>query len=301
MCPGVEAHGIHRVLRAGGYVGTLDRHFSALQHVGLAAWRERAPHADAQALYRASTILLPYVSAPQFSKKATAQPHRSFVFVGREDRRGPGGAGRRLLPELAQHLPGSRVYFTRGSIDPLGDYYTATEVEATAAAMRTAEYCFAPAGDTPTSSRLYSSLATGCVPVVLADRADQDVLPFPASIAWGKIAVVAPTLTNETDLKRLAASLRADRPRRERRRVAGAAAFASHLDYIGNARGVADAFLRELSVARGRRAALEAQSVPREPARLPGLRVDGGGGDGACPTVALRARPPRWPPQICWC
>ena len=97
---------------------------------------------------------------------------------------------------------------------------------------------------------------------------------------------MAPTLTNETDLKRLAASLRADRPRRERRRVAGAAAFASHLDYIGNARGVADAFLRELSVARGRRAALEAQSVPREPARLPGLHVDGGGG-ARCPTVAL--------------
>ena len=115
MCPGVEAHGMHRVLRAGGYVGTLDRRFTALETLGVAAWRERAPHADAQALYDASTLLLPYVSAPQFSKQVKKQKHRSFLFEGCEDRRGPGGAGRRLLPELAKHLPGSRVCFTRGS------------------------------------------------------------------------------------------------------------------------------------------------------------------------------------------
>ena len=32
---------MHRVLRAGAYVGTLDRRFTALETLGVAAWRER--------------------------------------------------------------------------------------------------------------------------------------------------------------------------------------------------------------------------------------------------------------------
>ena len=116
--------------------------------------------------------------------------------------------------------------------------------------MQAAEYCFAPAGDTPTSSRLYSSLAAGCVPVVLADSADEDVFPFPASLDWSEIAVVAPIPTDRTDVAELAAILRAEGPEaREKRRDAGAAAFDNHLDYIGNARGVADATARTVAVA----------------------------------------------------
>ena len=135
------------------------------------------------------------------------------------------------------------------------------------------------------------------MPVVLADSADEDVFPFPASLDWSEIAVVAPILTDRTDVAELAAMLRAEGPEaREKRRDAGAAAFDNHLDYIGNARGVADAFLRELAAAREHRAELEKRrlvSREPEPKRPPGLRAGGGGGGDACPTVALLLGHPR--------
>ena len=39
-----------------------------------------------------------------------------------------------------------------------------------AAGMRASEFCVVPKGDTPTSSRLYSAIACGCVPLIIADH-----------------------------------------------------------------------------------------------------------------------------------
>ena len=48
--------------------------------------------------------------------------------------------------------------------------------------MARSRYCLVPAGDTPSSRRLYDALAAGCVPVYLGDEAAlRPSLPFHAS------------------------------------------------------------------------------------------------------------------------
>jgi len=172
-------------------VGGLDRAFFGWEHVGLAAARERAPTEEKAAdLFAASTVLLPYASAPAFARAAARGGPRtsSFVFEGRGDRRpekpgafgalsgppgtsrgrraSPGagedrrgaGAGRALLGRLAAHLPGARVCFTIGEPGS-EDSYDATNVAGAAWAAAAGEACLVPAGDTPTSSRLFNAPA----------------------------------------------------------------------------------------------------------------------------------------------
>merc|ERR1719460_3021705 len=45
--------------------------------------------------------------------------------------------------------------------------------------------CLVPAGDTPTSRRLFDSMAAGCLPVLMAPPEDiMPNLPFPKAINW---------------------------------------------------------------------------------------------------------------------
>lgn len=52
-------------------------------------------------------------------------------------------------------------------------------------AYKDSKLCFVPAGDTPTSRRLFDAMAAGCIPVLMAPEEDiLPNLPFPTAIDW---------------------------------------------------------------------------------------------------------------------
>jgi len=55
----------------------------------------------------------------------------------------------------------------------------------TARGMLHSDFCLVPKGDTPTSSRLYSAVACGCVPLVLSDQI-RPHLPFARRVRFGE-------------------------------------------------------------------------------------------------------------------
>jgi hypothetical protein len=111
-----------------------------------------------------------------------------FTFRGLMGRRHE-GKGRGVLQSLASHLESAdirNVSFKRYSPNMTSD---------TAKAYLNSNFCFVPAGDTPTSRRLFDAVAAGCVPVVLGSF-DHLVanLPFSRSIDWTQILLFSGTL-----------------------------------------------------------------------------------------------------------
>ena len=116
-------------------------------------------------------------------------------------------------------------------------------------AYKAASMCIVPAGDTPSSRRLFDSLAAGCVPVLARsyysmlafNRSFETSLPFPRSISWREMSI---WLTPEV---RGAWKIGCDRQGRdwlarwhesrcalEAMRRNGRSAFRNHLDYAEN-------------------------------------------------------------------
>ena len=57
------------------------------------------------------------------------------------------------------------------------------------------QFCLIPSGDTPTSRRLYDALASGCIPVVMAEFETYAInLPFQRSIDWPRMLIFAGSL-----------------------------------------------------------------------------------------------------------
>lgn len=52
--------------------------------------------------------------------------------------------------------------------------------------MRRSVFCLSPAGDTPSSARLFDAIVSGCVPVIVSDELE---LPFEGIIDYRKIAI----------------------------------------------------------------------------------------------------------------
>lgn len=114
----------------------------------------------------------------------------SFTFHGKTDRRS-GGRDRPQLLKIAELVPHTSVRDT-----DFKDFSSPADFEA--ASQETAEtylrsaFCFVPAGDTPTSRRLFDSIAAGCVPIVFADFEDiSRNLPFRGTVDWANIAIFA--------------------------------------------------------------------------------------------------------------
>ncbi|WOH06567.1 hypothetical protein DCAR_0625995 [Daucus carota subsp. sativus] len=65
---------------------------------------------------------------------------------------------------------------------------TAGEVGKAAAqhGMRTSVFCLSPAGDTPSSARLFDAIVSGCIPVIISDELE---LPFEGILDYSKIAL----------------------------------------------------------------------------------------------------------------
>lgn len=62
----------------------------------------------------------------------------------------------------------------------------ATGKEQSIKGMRTSEFCLHPAGDTPTSCRLFDAIQSLCIPVIISDNIE---LPFEGTLDYTKFSV----------------------------------------------------------------------------------------------------------------
>ena len=107
----------------------------------------------------------------------------------------------RVRGHLAQlrALPGARIVdVPRGGVQPnasapAGESCSRAEPCATKLAfarrMLCSDFCLTPKGDTPTSSRFYSAIACGCVPLVVSDDLRHH-LPFPQRVNYSFVQYV---------------------------------------------------------------------------------------------------------------
>lgn len=115
-------------------------------------------------------------------------------------------------------------------------------------------FCFVPAGDSPTSRRLFDVLATGCVPVYLGNATEMVLnLPFPRTIDWRNLMLFAGDLQCASEhLHEISQRLVAISDRKpayggaawQAMSHAGKLQFHNFLNY--RRRGLGDALLREL-------------------------------------------------------
>jgi hypothetical protein len=52
--------------------------------------------------------------------------------------------------------------------------------------MIDSKFCFAPRGDSPSSSQIYNAMAGGCIPIIVSD---DFVLPFGAQFPWARVSI----------------------------------------------------------------------------------------------------------------
>ncbi|KAG9450050.1 hypothetical protein H6P81_010015 [Aristolochia fimbriata] len=88
-----------------------------------------------------------------------------------------GGKIRGKLVEVLQGVDG--VVMVEGSAGEGGK-------EAALKGMRRSLFCLSPAGDTPSSARLFDAIVSGCIPVIVSDEIE---LPFEGLLDYRKIAV----------------------------------------------------------------------------------------------------------------
>lgn len=62
----------------------------------------------------------------------------------------------------------------------------ATGKEQSIKGMRSSEFCLHPAGDTPTSCRLFDAIQSLCIPVIISDEI---VLPFEGTVDYSEFSV----------------------------------------------------------------------------------------------------------------
>ncbi|KAM0947078.1 putative xylogalacturonan beta-1,3-xylosyltransferase [Dioscorea sansibarensis] len=63
---------------------------------------------------------------------------------------------------------------------------TGEGIKASSEGMRSSKFCLHPAGDTPSSCRLFDAIVSHCVPVIVSDRIE---LPFEDEIDYGEFAL----------------------------------------------------------------------------------------------------------------
>ncbi|GBG82916.1 hypothetical protein CBR_g36443 [Chara braunii] len=68
------------------------------------------------------------------------------------------------------------------------DYFTPKQaLEISGMRMRASEFCLSPAGDSPTSARLFDALQSLCIPVVVSDHMEY---PFERGLNWSEIVIM---------------------------------------------------------------------------------------------------------------
>uniref|UniRef100_A0A7N0TZB0 Exostosin GT47 domain-containing protein n=2 Tax=Kalanchoe fedtschenkoi TaxID=63787 RepID=A0A7N0TZB0_KALFE len=132
-------------------------------------------------VYLEKDLILPYVPNVDFCDAKCASdtaPKRSnlLFFRGRLKR----NAGGKIRSKLGAELNGVEgVVIEEGTAGEKGKV-------AAQNGMRKSIFCLSPAGDTPSSARLFDAIVSGCIPVVVSDELE---LPFEGIIDYRKIAL----------------------------------------------------------------------------------------------------------------
>ncbi|KAE8692557.1 Exostosin family protein isoform 2 [Hibiscus syriacus] len=126
-------------------------------------------------------LILPYVANVDLCDANCVSESESkrttlVFFRGRLKRNAGGKIRSKLVAELAD------------AKDVVIEEGTAGEQGKTAAqkGMRSSTFCLSPAGDTPSSARLFDAVVSGCIPVIISDELE---LPFEGILDYRKIAI----------------------------------------------------------------------------------------------------------------
>ncbi|XP_073316221.1 probable arabinosyltransferase ARAD1 isoform X2 [Primulina huaijiensis] len=130
-------------------------------------------------VYLEKDVILPYVpNVDVCDSKCLSEAKRTTLlfFRGRLKRNAGGKIRAKLVTELT------------GANDVIIEEGTAGEGGKAAAqiGMQKSTFCLNPAGDTPSSARLFDAIVSGCIPVIVSDELE---LPFEGILDYRKIAV----------------------------------------------------------------------------------------------------------------
>ncbi|XP_077241532.1 exostosin family protein isoform X2 [Tasmannia lanceolata] len=126
-------------------------------------------------------LILPYVPNVKFCDakcllESRSQRETLLFFRGRLKRNAGGKIRSKLVSELHD---AEGVVIEEGSAGDAGK-------EAAQNGMRKSIFCLSPAGDTPSSARLFDAIVSGCIPVIVSDELE---IPFEGIIDYRKIAL----------------------------------------------------------------------------------------------------------------
>ncbi|CAI9102977.1 OLC1v1001380C3 [Oldenlandia corymbosa var. corymbosa] len=122
-------------------------------------------------------VIVPYTHLlPRLHISENKKRHTLLYFKGAKHRH-RGGLVREKLWDLLVNEPA--VVMEEG-------FPNATGKEQSIHGMRTSEFCLHPAGDTPTSCRLFDAIQSLCIPVVVSDEIE---LPFEGIVDYSEFAV----------------------------------------------------------------------------------------------------------------
>ncbi|XP_051139980.1 probable arabinosyltransferase ARAD1 [Andrographis paniculata] len=122
-------------------------------------------------------VIVPYTHLlPRLDISNDRKRHQLLYFKGAKHRH-RGGLVREKLWDILINVPG--IIIEEG-------FPNATGKEQSIKGMRSSEFCLHPAGDTPTSCRLFDAIQSLCIPVIVSDNIE---LPFEGIVDYSEFSV----------------------------------------------------------------------------------------------------------------
>jgi hypothetical protein len=116
----------------------------------------------------------------------------SIAFHGSISREGGREEFLRMLEGKVSDLSLRSANLVGKSADQSSQSVINENLQSTAETLVRTRYCLVPSGDTPTSRRLFESLAAGCIPIVAGEFEQiYHLLPFRSSVDWSQLAIFA--------------------------------------------------------------------------------------------------------------
>nr|GMD56727.1 probable arabinosyltransferase ARAD1 [Ipomoea batatas] len=122
-------------------------------------------------------VIVPYTHLLPKLQLSENQKRPTLIYFKGAKHRHRGGLVREKLWDLLVNEPG--VVMEEG-------FPNATGKEQSIKGMRTSEFCLHPAGDTPTSCRLFDAIQSLCIPVIVSDNIE---LPFEGMTDYSEFSV----------------------------------------------------------------------------------------------------------------
>ncbi|KAK9713779.1 hypothetical protein RND81_06G051300 [Saponaria officinalis] len=135
---------------------------------------ERIEHTQVSLL---KDVIVPYTHLLPALHLSEDRPRHNLLYFKGAKHRQRGGVIREKLWDILVNEPG--VIMEEG-------FPNATGKAQSIKGMRTSEFCLHPAGDTPTSCRLFDAIQSLCIPVIVSDQIE---LPFEGTIDYSGFSV----------------------------------------------------------------------------------------------------------------